>query len=135
MPADAKVPVPPHVFRPNPPSSFDPAHEPTRRAGLGFGILRALGASERLPRPALEVIARWSAEYGVAHGNVTPDPKTMPGKEFVDRLGPTFGADAAAPNASCYGGGKGGRTSYQRIFEDVWVHQRWPDLCKALSGS
>lgn len=131
---EAKIPIPPHVLRPTPPSAFNPADEATRRAGLGHAILRALGAHERLPRPALEVVARWSLDYGVSHGGVTPDAKTFPGREFLDRLGPSFGAHLAARNAASFGGGKGGKASYQRIFEDVWVHQHWPDLCRALAG-
>ena len=131
---DAKVPVPPHVLRPNPASAFDPSHEPTKRAGLGFALLRALGAHERMQKPALEAVARWSTEYGVSHGNVVPDAKAVGGREFVERLGPAYGADVAAGNASCFGGGKGGKPSYQRLFEEVWIHQRWPDLCRAIAG-
>lgn len=126
------APLPARVIRPRPTTEFDGADASTRRAGLGYAILRALGAHERLPRAALAVVAAWSADYGATHGRVTPDPGDLTGQDFVDRVGTAWGADKAARNAASYPGGKAGRPSYAEVFHDVWVEQRWPPLCDAL---
>ena len=125
--------VPMHVLRPRPTSSYDAAHDATNRAGLGYAILRALGAHERLSPVALAEIGKWSAEYGAAHGGVTPDPMNLRGQDFVHRVGPTWSADDAAGNAASYPGGRGGRPSYATIFEEVWSRRQWPALCEALT--
>lgn len=129
-----KHPVPPHVLKPGPTTKFVVAtkHPPTKTAGLGYAILRALGAHERLGPVSLDVVAKWSAEYGAAHGGVTPDTLNLNGQAFEDRVGRTWGAHRAAPNAACYPGGNAGRPSYAAIYHEVWVEQRWPDLCAAL---
>lgn len=131
-----RIPIPAHVLPPGPTLKFVPVakHEATNRSGLGYAILRALGAHERLGPVALEVVSRWSAEYGAAHGGVTPDTLNLNGQAFEDRVGHAWGAHRAASNAANYPGGNGGRPSYAAIYHEVWVAQRWPDLCSALSG-
>jgi len=110
-------------------------HPATKTSGLGYGILRALGAHERLPAAARDTVARWSAEFGAANGGVTPDTLNLKGQDFQDRIGTRWGAHRAADNAACYPGGRGGRPSYAAIYEQVWVEQRWPELCEALTRS
>lgn len=134
MPSAQSSPIPTHVLRPRSTTEFDGADAATRRAGLGYAMLRALGAHERLSGTALSVIARWSAEYGASHGGVTPDPMNLRGQDFQQRVGPALGAAEAARNAACYPGGRGARPPYAEVFEDVWVRRRWPDLCEALAG-
>lgn len=130
-----KIPVPPHVLKPGPTTQFVPVakHDATNRAGLGYSILRALGAHERLGPPALDVVAKWSAEYGASHSDVTPDPRNLAGQAFEDRVGTAWGAHRAADNAACYPGGKASRPGYAAIYREVWIEQRWPELCAALS--
>ena len=108
-------------------------HPATKTAGLGYGILRALGAHERLSPRALDVIAAWSAEYGAANGRITPDPMNLRGQDFADRVGTTWGAHRASENANRYAG-TARRPSYAEVYEAVWVRQEWPDLCRALAG-
>jgi hypothetical protein len=62
----------------------------------------------RVTTAALATIATWSREYGRAHGGVTPDPDDLMGEEFMDRVGPEWGADKAAANAARYPGGRAG---------------------------
>lgn len=107
---------------------------PAAGPGLGYAILRALGAHERLGPVALDVVAKWSAEYGAAHGGVTPDTINLAGQAFEDRVGQTWGAHRAAPNAACYPGGNAGRPSCADVYREVWVEQKWPDLCRALGA-
>jgi hypothetical protein len=128
---------PAHVFVPGSVNDFVPVaeHPDTNRAGLGYSILRALGAHERLGPAALEVVAKWSAKYGAEHGGVTPDALNLSGQAFESRVGPSWGAHRAAGNASCYPGGRQGRSSYGDVYREVWVEQRWPDLCVALSSA
>jgi hypothetical protein len=130
-----KFPLPAHVLHPGSTTDFVAVavHEFTNRAGLGYAILRALGTHERLSPIALATIAKWSAEYGAAHGGVTPDPMNLVGQDFVDRVGTKWSADKAARNASCYPGGREGRPSYASVFREVWVERRWPKLCDALA--
>lgn len=127
--------LPAHVLRPGRTSDYDGADEHTKRAGLGYAILRALGAHERLSPVAMSTIAKWSAEYGAAHGGVTPDPRALRGQDFEQRVGRAWGADKAASNAARYPGGHGGRPSYARVFEDVWGDRLWPELCEALGSA
>ena len=82
---------------------------------------------------ALEVIAKWSAEYGKTH-HVTPNESNLRGRQFSERVGPRFSTDKGAMNARCYPGGPKGKPSYAAIYNEVWVDQRWPELCKALTG-
>lgn len=132
--APSSAPLPSHVLRPGPTSSYDASHAETKRAGLGYAILRALGAHERLSPVALATIAKWSADFGATHGGVTPDPMDLRGQDFEQRVGTAWGADRAARNASCYPGGRGGRPGYASVFHEVWVARLWPELCDALSG-
>lgn len=131
-----RVPVPGHVLKPGATTAFVAVaqHDATHRAGLGYAILRALGAHERLGPLTLDVVARWSADYGTAHGGVTPDAIQLSGQAFEDRVGRKWRADKAAPNAACYPGGRQGRPSYAAIYHEVWAEQRWPELCETLSG-
>jgi hypothetical protein len=122
-----------HVLRPRATTDYDPADDATNRAGLGYAILRALGANERLSPIALAEIAKWSAEYGASHGGVTPDSMNLRGQDFVQRVGPAWSADDAAGNAASYPGGRGTRPSYAAIFHEVWTQRRWPNLCDALT--
>lgn len=78
--------------------------------------------------------ADWSAAFAAVNGNVTPDPINLTGQDFDERIGTRRGGDKAAGNAACYPGGRSGRPSYASVFEAVWVAQRWPELCDALSG-
>ena len=130
-----KMQIPRHVLSPGPTTEFVPVaeHPETNRAGLGYSILRALGAHERLSWTDLEVIATWSAEYGKTH-NVTPNKSYLRGRQFFERVGPRFSADKAAINACRYPGSRKGKPSYAAIFKEVWIDQRWPELCKALAG-
>jgi hypothetical protein len=132
-----KIPIPPHVLKPGPTTKFVVATKQpaTKTAGLGYSILRALGAHERLGPVCLDVVAKWSAEYAAAHGGVTPDTMNLAGQAFEDRVGPAWGAHRAADNAACYPGGNAGRRGYAVIYREVWVEQRWPELCMALAGS
>lgn len=127
-------PIPTHVLRPGATTSYDAADAATKRAGLGYAILRALGAHERLSPVALATIAKWSADYGASHGGVTPDPMDLRGQDFEQRVGPAWGTDKAARNASCYPGGRQGRPGYTVVYHDVWVARRWPELCEALGA-
>jgi hypothetical protein len=130
-----KMPLPPHVVQPGATAEFVPVtqHPHTKRAGLGYAILRALGAHERTGSAALDVVAKWSAKYGQEHGDVTPDTANLTGQDFMSRVGSAWGADRAADNASRYPGGRKGRPGYQDIYRQVWIEQRWPELCAALS--
>jgi hypothetical protein len=132
---EQKIPHQPHVVRPGTPADFITVieHPYTKRAGLGYAILSALGAHERTGSAALELVANWSAQYGKAHGGVTPDTANLTGQDFETRVGSAWGADRAAENASRYPGGRQGRPSYEDIHREVWIEQRWPDLCVALS--
>ena len=134
MPDPAKRPVPPHTIAPRPSCDYVEADSSTRSAGLGYGILRALGAHEGLSADALRVIGRWSAKYGAEHGGITPNPRDLRDHTFAQRVGPTCGAPRAAWNAACYPGGDRGQPRYSEIYHEVWVEQRWPELCDALSG-
>src|SRR5688572_21251106 len=129
-----KCQIPSHVLAPGPTSEFIPVadHRETNRAGLGYGILRALGAHEKLSWNALAIIAKWSALYGATH-KVTPNEANLLAIPFHLRIGPRFSAPEAATNARCYPGRKN-RPSYAVIYGEVWIKQSWPDLCKALSG-
>lgn len=130
-----KVPIPAHVLKPGASTKFVAVaqHEPTSRAGLGYAILRALGVHERLGPVRIDLVAKWSAEYGAANGGVTPDTLNLAGQAFEDRVGPRWGAEKAAPNAACYPGGRQGRPSYADLYREVWLEQKWPELCKALA--
>ena len=129
------VPVPHHVLPPGPTTKFTPSakHPATRTAGLDFATIRALGAHEGLSPAALDTVAAWSADFGARHGGLTPDPMKLAGQTFDDRVGTAWGAHRAAHNAACYPGGNAGRPSYAAIHQAVWVEQRWPELCRALS--
>lgn len=129
--------IPPHVLRPGRDENFIPLaqHRLTYRAGLGYAILRALGVRENLDEWALEIVAKWSTDYGRYNKNITPSVNNLIAQSFSERVGPKWSADVAAENASCYPGGRGGRPSYADIFREVWIEQRWPELCHALTGS
>jgi len=130
----SKMEIPRRVIRPGSTKDFVPAvqHPPTKSAGLGYSILRALGAHERLSKEELAIVAGWSADFGAVNGKVTPDPANLTGQDFVERVGRKWGAHRAAPNAACYPGGRGRRPGYASIYKQVWVEQRWPALCRAL---
>ena len=131
-----KFPIPDHVLKPGSTAQFVKVadHKPTNMAGLGYSILRALGAHERLPPGALETIKAWSADYGAAHGGITPDTMNLKGQDFDERIGRRWSAHKAAPNASRYPGGRSARPTYAEVYKAVWIEQRWPELCRALAG-
>ena len=79
------------------------------------------------------MLATLLADFGAAHGRITPDPMNLRGQDFADRVGTTWGAHRAAENASRYAG-TARRPSYTEVYEAVWVRQEWPELCRALSG-
>lgn len=130
-----KLPIPAHVLTPGSTTKFVPVaqHPDSNTAGLGYAILRALGAHEQLGHVALEAVAKWSATYGAEHGGVTPNTMNLAGQAFEDRVGPTWGAHRAAENASRYPGGRQGRPGYADIYREVWIEQQWPELCLGLS--
>jgi len=135
MTALPAVPVPAHVLRPGASCDYNGADSTTKSAGLGYAILRALGARESMSEAALQVVAKWSAKFGADHADVTPHPRHLKGQTFAERLGPKCGAPNAAANAACYPGGDRGQPSYAEVYRAVWVEQRWPELCAALASS
>lgn len=66
---------------------------------------------------------------------ITPHSSELNDAAFAERVGPKFAADRAASSAACYPGGRQGRPSYRQVFEEVWIQQKWPSLCRALAGS
>lgn len=126
--------TPAHALRPRPATACDGTDAATRRAGLGYAILRPLGAHEHLPRAALAVVANWSADHGATRCGITPDAGDLMGQGYVDRVGTAWGADTAARNADPYPGGRSGRPSYADVFREVWIDRRWTELCDGIRG-
>lgn len=134
MPTDDKVPIPGHVLPPGATCDYVEADPSTRGAGLGYAVLRALGAREDLSVDALHVIGRWSAKYGADHGSLTPNPRDLKDHSFAQRLSSLCGAPRAAKNAACYPGDRD-RPRYSDVYGAVWVEQLWPELCRAIASA
>ncbi len=132
-----KMVIPPYVYLPQDPCCFVPVkdHPETNRSGLGYGILRALGAHPDLSDGAQKIIADWSDTIAEQYGKITPHSANLRSVPFSKRVGPPFCSELAAENAACYPGKpKLRKPSYRDLFIAVWVDQKWPQLCKALAG-
>ena len=57
-----------HVVRTGRTTDYDGGDAATKRAGLGYAILRALGAHEHLSPVELATISKWSADGWAAAG-------------------------------------------------------------------
>lgn len=131
-----KISIPPHVIFPGSPNQFISVkdHPDTKRAGLGYGILKALGGHPELSEDAQKIIADWSDLICERYGGITPNSTSLISLSFSERLGLPFCSGLAAENAACYpGNSQRKKPSYRDIFVAVWVDQNWPHLCKAFT--
>lgn len=102
-----------------------------KSAGLGYSILKALGARKGLSPSSMKAIQDWCKKFCDQYPDVVPDERRLTMASFDERL--LRPAKSALENAVRYPGAPG-KPSYQELYHMVWIEQQWKELCHALSS-
>jgi len=107
-------------------------HPPTKSVSLRYASLWALGARDSLPQASLDFLEEWCRQHH-DECRLFPDPTYLESLRFATRL---RDCPEAGENVAHYPGNRNlGTPSYSEVYHMVWTEQRWPELCKVLSGS
>ena len=77
------------------------------------------------------MIVDWSNDYHNKNKKITPNSDNLASNDFLKRIC-GYDIENSSIEATKYPGLKG-KLSYSDIFDEVWVQQKWPNLCQALS--
>lgn len=120
-------------MQPGDPAKFIPEEEcrALKTAGLGYTIMKALGARKEHSRESIKIIQEWCRRCCEIYPDVIPDERKLKRASFEDRL--IRPPKSALDNAVRYPG-LNGKPSYQELYQMVWIEPQWPDLCRALAN-
>ena len=119
--------IPSHGIQPADVSKFVPEAvcRPLQSAGLGYTIMKALGAHRGLSRESINTIQVWCQRHCEQYPDVVPDERELVTASFEGRL--FRPGKIALENAVRYPGAPE-KPSYLDMYQMVWVEQRWPEL-------
>jgi len=126
------ISIPPHVMQPGDSVHYIPEEDcrPLKSAGLGYTLMKALGAHKGLSRDSIKIIQEWCKENREKYPHIVPDERKLKTASFDERL--LRPSKSALMNAVCYPGLRSGKPSYKELYKMVWIEQRWPGLCRAM---
>jgi hypothetical protein len=127
------IEIPRHVMQPGDPANFiaEEYCRPLKSAGLGYSIIKALGAKKGYSPASIKVIQNWCQKHCELYPDIVPDQRKLRNASFNDRL--YRPSQNALENAICYHSNSG-KVSYLDIYKMIWIEQRWPELCRALAN-
>jgi len=127
------IQIPSYVIPPGKISEFIPEEDcrPLKSAGLGYTIMKALGARKELSPESMRIVRQWCREHCTEFPDVVPDERKLRAASFAERV--VRPSQEALKNAVCYPGGDT-KTSYHELYQMIWINKQWPELCRALAN-